>query len=401
MKKLCLLLAAFVFFNWHTIAQNVGIGTTTPGFPLNFSNALGDKISLYGNSGNHYGFGIQGGLFQMYSDAAAANITFGYGSSGAFTERVRIINSGADALFVNGRIVMRNGTLPNDPNQGPGIWIYKPDNLGQILGGFGAQNNQNMGFYGGPAGWGFTYDAVNSRVGIGNQNPNAPLSFPAFLGRKITLYPGATGNVGLSVHGNEFRIHTDYEPADITLGYENLAGVFTERFRFRGNGAMVVNGNSGTAGQFLSSNGNAAPPTWKTFAMTDYINTIEGGSTVISMTGSTIYDLTNSTVTLNLARAAKVLLFTRIALFKSCGVGTCDTKALIGVSLNGTSQFNQAALGANYGAEPFPQFYTTNSYGPDFFDLAAGNHTFTFTGRSVFNDPQLSFSARLLIIYNN
>ena len=28
---------------------NVGIGVTNPGFPLNFSNALGDKIALWGN----------------------------------------------------------------------------------------------------------------------------------------------------------------------------------------------------------------------------------------------------------------------------------------------------------------------------------------------------------------
>lgn len=35
-----------------TPAGNVGIGNSTPGFPLNFTNALGDKISLYGNSGN-------------------------------------------------------------------------------------------------------------------------------------------------------------------------------------------------------------------------------------------------------------------------------------------------------------------------------------------------------------
>ena len=36
-------------------------------------------------------------------------------------------------------------------------------------------------------------------VGIHNSNPNAPLAFPAFLGKKITLYPGATGDVGFAV----------------------------------------------------------------------------------------------------------------------------------------------------------------------------------------------------------
>ncbi|MBL0184034.1 MAG: hypothetical protein IPP96_17825 [Chitinophagaceae bacterium] len=69
---------------------NLGIGTSAPGFPLNFPNTLSDKISLYGNSGSHYGFGIQGGLLQIYTDAAPSSIAFGYGSSDAFTETMRI-----------------------------------------------------------------------------------------------------------------------------------------------------------------------------------------------------------------------------------------------------------------------------------------------------------------------
>jgi hypothetical protein len=73
---------------------NVGVGEINPGFALNFKSNLGDKISLYGNSGNHYGFGIQGGLLQMHTDAAAADIAFGYGSSFSFTERMRIKGNG-------------------------------------------------------------------------------------------------------------------------------------------------------------------------------------------------------------------------------------------------------------------------------------------------------------------
>ncbi len=73
---------------------NVGIGTTSPGFPLNFSNASGDKISLWGDNGIHYGFGIQQALMQIYTDGAGADIAFGYGSSGAFTENMRIKGNG-------------------------------------------------------------------------------------------------------------------------------------------------------------------------------------------------------------------------------------------------------------------------------------------------------------------
>ena len=47
-------------------AGNVGLGTRTPGFPLTFPNQLGDKISLWGQSGVNYGFGVQGSLLQIH-----------------------------------------------------------------------------------------------------------------------------------------------------------------------------------------------------------------------------------------------------------------------------------------------------------------------------------------------
>ena len=76
---------------------SVGIGTSTPGFPLNFANANGDKISLYGQSGNNYGFGIQSSLLQIHSDASSSDIAFGYGSSlntTSMTETVRFKGNG-------------------------------------------------------------------------------------------------------------------------------------------------------------------------------------------------------------------------------------------------------------------------------------------------------------------
>jgi hypothetical protein len=73
---------------------NVGIGTNAPTHPLNFDNALGDKIALYGNTANTYGFGIQSSLLQIHADQSSSDIAFGYGSSGSFTENMRIKGSG-------------------------------------------------------------------------------------------------------------------------------------------------------------------------------------------------------------------------------------------------------------------------------------------------------------------
>ena len=59
-----------------------------------FTNTTGSKISLYESSPNsQYGFAVQNGQLQLYSDAAAAKISFGYYNSGTYTERMYLNNS--------------------------------------------------------------------------------------------------------------------------------------------------------------------------------------------------------------------------------------------------------------------------------------------------------------------
>ena len=291
----------------------VGIGTLSPPFPLSFNQALGDKISLW-NDGTptHYGFGVQGSLLQVFAKSSIDNIGFGYGNSSSFTERMLIINSGEYGLSLNGRILLKNGTSPVDLNYGAGIWMLKPDNSG-LLGFMGVQNGKNMGFYGGPLGWGFTYDAINSRVGIGNNNPNAPLSFPAALGKKITLYPGGTGDVGFGVSGNRLQIFADHPSADVAVGYD-AAGTFHESFAFKPNGALAVNGNLGAPGQVLGSNGGNAAlwsnvrPAFYSFKQVGYqIDMPYTGSSPGEPTGWYVIDgLHNQAVVLNQTSTVKM-----------------------------------------------------------------------------------------------
>jgi hypothetical protein len=145
-------------------------------------------------------------------------------------------------MQVNGRVILRNGTT--DINSGPGVWLNNPTNTA-LMGFIGTQNSSNIGFYGGPAGWGLTYNTTNSHVGIGNQNPTRPLSFPATLGEKILLYPGGLGEVGIGVYGNELRIHSDYDAAKISFGYQDNAGNFTERMWLNNStGVLTVNGTA-------------------------------------------------------------------------------------------------------------------------------------------------------------
>ncbi len=85
-----------------------------------------------------------------------------------------------------------------------------------------------------------SFVANGQNVGIGISLPTRPLSFPAVLGKKISLYPGALGDAGFGVYGNELRIHSDYLFADITFGYDDYVSGFTERMRIKGNGNVGI-----------------------------------------------------------------------------------------------------------------------------------------------------------------
>lgn len=360
------------------VAQNVGIGTTTPGFPLNFANTIGDKISLYGNTGNHYGFGVQSGLLQIHTDLAVSNIAFGFGSSGSFNERMRILNNtDYDGMILNGRLILKNGST-DLVGGGPGVWLYKANNTGQ-LGFMGTQNNQNIGFYGGPAGWGFTYDAINSRVGIGNNNPNAPLAFPPSLGKKITLYPGATGDVGFAVAGNRLQIYADNPNADVAIGYD-AAGTFNEKFAVKPNGALAINGNTGNAGQLLQSNGNGAAGTWvdnpvsAIYSQTEEI--INTTQVTISSVGQQSAEVPGLTKTLVLSKASKVKVSYNVyalgAYCTICGV----TAFFMFIKLNGVNTgnyFNSIGNGA---------FFDEMVSGMRIFTLAPGTYTIAVAGQN-------------------
>jgi hypothetical protein len=85
----------------------------------------------------------------------------------------------------------------------------------------------------------------NGNIGIGFNNPQNPLSFPASLTKKISLYPGPTGDVGMSVAGGDYRLYTDYSGGKISFGFDDFTNGFTSRAYVPANGtnALVVQGN--------------------------------------------------------------------------------------------------------------------------------------------------------------
>lgn len=73
---------------------NVGIGISNAAYPLTFSTGTGNKISLSGNAGTFFGFGMAANLMQFFAPSAAGAIGFGIGNSTSFTENVRITGDG-------------------------------------------------------------------------------------------------------------------------------------------------------------------------------------------------------------------------------------------------------------------------------------------------------------------
>lgn len=174
---------AFMTLNQRLLINkdgNIGVqGVTEPAMPLSFSNTLGNKISLWGQSANtHYGFGIQSSLLQMYTPTNLDDIAFGVGSSSSFTERVRIKGNGnvgigepspAYKLDLKGRMRIQH-------NPGATAGIYFDGNTEPTRSFIGTFDDDYVGMFGsGGAGWGFVMNVENGNTGLGTTAPTARL----------------------------------------------------------------------------------------------------------------------------------------------------------------------------------------------------------------------------------
>ena len=82
-------------------AGNIGLGRTDAQFPFHFASVPGDKIALWGSYGSHYGIGIANNLLFIHTDAAASDISFGYGGWGFNVERMRVKGNGNVGIGTN------------------------------------------------------------------------------------------------------------------------------------------------------------------------------------------------------------------------------------------------------------------------------------------------------------
>ncbi len=220
------------------LPNNTSVGGQLSLDSLAFSNRLGNHVSLYGGLGStpQYGFGVQSGLFQMYSDASVSAIAFGYGYSTAFTERARTINNGEMAFQTNGRLLIKTGS------QTAGLWLSNAANSANSAF-IGLSSDNQVGFYGNTGAlFGLTMNTTTGNVGIGMNGAAAqvPLQFSNVLGiTKISLFRGSYGDMGIGAHGGELRLQNDIPNGKVTLGVLETTGSFTELAKAERNGAFA------------------------------------------------------------------------------------------------------------------------------------------------------------------
>ncbi|MBL9170834.1 MAG: hypothetical protein JNN07_24090 [Verrucomicrobiales bacterium] len=218
--NVALRLGGNTFTGNQTIAGNLGLGTLGTTFPLTIgNNTLGDKISLFGQSGNSYGFGIQGGLLQIHSESVSSDIGFGYGSSAAMTETMRIKGNGnvgigtstpSGKLTVNGGVRARGGA-PGGGGANDNGFAFTANGGDNDSGMFSSADGQ-LEFYGNSAER--LRITPSGNVGINTATPTATLEVNGSIkAASVTVN-------GLTVNGpvNAATFNGEKAPAVFTVG---------------------------------------------------------------------------------------------------------------------------------------------------------------------------------------
>jgi hypothetical protein len=250
---------------FNTIASGMGsasLGNETIAFG-NYSVSMGNTTTARGLAATAMGFTTAAAsdyslVVGLYNDSTSINSLFEVGNGTANNAR-----SNAFTVLKSGKIGIGTTTPSNlltfAPSLGKKISLF-PGGLGDA--GFGVFGNELRMYADNPNADvtigndsyvdGFSEKMrikANGNVGIGITNPTNLLTFAPIGGKKISLFPGSTGDAGMGIYPNEFRQYSDNSNADITFGYDNYGAGFSEKVRFKASGMVGI----GTATPALST----------------------------------------------------------------------------------------------------------------------------------------------------
>jgi hypothetical protein len=220
---------------------NVGIGHVNPVAPLSFSSTVGEKITFYGDGAPHYGIGVQPYLLQFHTDAGASDIAFGYGSSNAFTETMRIKGNGnlgigtsvpEFKLDVADRIRIRSG----GGFSSAGLYLNNNNNS-QLSAFIGMDDDTHVGFWGSGIGWRFT---MNTQTGALKINGSEGAAGQVLRSNGPAAPPTWSAPVNNSLYNSTVQVFaTDSIPVTEAFVWTPIPGM-TYTFNATGNVKVIV-----------------------------------------------------------------------------------------------------------------------------------------------------------------
>ncbi len=295
---------------------SVGLGNANPTYPLSFADIAGGKISLFRDGfGDYYGLGIGNGVMQLMSSNNSTSIVFGYGRSNNFTENFRMGGNGnmsigttdisLSGLTVNKKvgavhaIFGSNTTGVAIESSFPGIGLnsYFSGSRKTIAAGFSGYIGVNPSSGGmqmlvssqsNNAGASGTYKTAldikaDGKVGLGVTDPAYLLD----VGERIRIRgtPGFTAGIWLNNEANTALASFVGMQADNQVGFFGFGSAGWGFLMNTQTGALSIGGNTGVAGQVLTSNGSGSAPSWQ--------GGVGGGKPFVVRPGANSPDLVN------------------------------------------------------------------------------------------------------------